>query len=80
MRRAVVAGSIAALFLSRWAFARPRPSPLDPMVRAMQQQQVAAARAAAAAAAEAEQPKRERLLHQPSEEARQAFLEARGRK
>lgn len=29
---AIVGGGILALLLSRWAFARPRPSPLDPML------------------------------------------------
>ena len=28
----IVLGGVAALLLSRWAFARPRPSPLDPML------------------------------------------------
>ncbi len=28
----IVVGGMAALLLSRWAFARPRPSPLDPML------------------------------------------------
>lgn len=29
---AIISGGILALLLSRWAFARPRPSPLDPML------------------------------------------------
>lgn len=40
--RAVVVAGVAALVLSRWAFARPRPSPLDPMFQAYRQQQAAA--------------------------------------
>jgi hypothetical protein len=46
--RAVAAAGLLALVLSRWAFARPRPSPLDPMFRDYARQRRAAAAGAAA--------------------------------
>lgn len=40
---AIVLFSIAALFLSRWLFARPRASPLDPLLESHKRQTIAAA-------------------------------------
>lgn len=37
MQAAIVAGGVLMLWLSRLVFARPKPSPLDPMFRRMQQ-------------------------------------------
>lgn len=55
---AVVAGGVIALLLSRWAFARPRPGPLDPLIAAHQQ---------AMAAAQAQQRERELAIMQQHE-------------
>ena len=43
---AIVCGGILALLLSRWAFARPRPSPLDPMLAHYNRSRAAEAAAA----------------------------------
>lgn len=77
--RAVVVGSIAALVLSRWAFARPRPSPLDPLIAAHQRQ-------AAVSSLEAQKQERADMLRreqgrrlEPSEEARKILEERNAR-
>lgn len=79
--RGVVAAGIAALVLSRWAFSRPRPSPLDPLLTDYRQQMAAAA--AATAARERSQreggahPAGGRFLPGPREEARQELAQKR---
>eukprot|EP00887_Chlorella_sp_A99_P004901 scaffold4.g4901.t1 len=75
VRRGILLGAVAALVLSRWIFARPSPSPLDPMFARMQQQQAAAVTAAAQQQAQA--AARSRLLPQPSEAARGELPAAR---
>lgn len=76
----VAAAGVAALLLSRWAFARPRPSPLDPMLRAYYQREVGIA-AAAQAGAQAQAvargaPGGGRLLGAPDEAARAALRDS----
>lgn len=77
--RAVVVSGIAALVLSRWAFARPKPSPLDPLIAAHQ-------REAIATSLEAQKQERADMLRreqgrrlEPSEEARKALEGRSGR-
>jgi hypothetical protein len=69
--RLTVVGSVMALLLSRWLFARTRPSPLDPLIAAHQREvvaAVAAARKQQAASALAQQQGR---YLEPSQQAKQ---------
>lgn len=69
--RSIVAGSIVALVLSRWLFARSRPSPLDPLIAAHQREAVAAvAEARKQQAANAMAQQRGKYL-EPSQQAKQ---------
>lgn len=61
---AIVTGAIGALCLSRFFFARPRPSPLDPMIR----QAVAERATGAAEQQRAAATQRRHLLQQPDAE------------
>ena len=77
--RSVVAAGVVALVLSRWAFARPRPSPLDPMIRQYRAEMAASAAAAAReqqrAAVQAGQPRK----LEPTDEAREALAQRNSR-
>jgi len=66
--RGVVVGGVLALMMSRWILARPRPSPLDPMLR--QYQQHVAATAAMDANRAAQQTHAKSRALEPSEQAR----------
>ena len=57
---------VLLLFLSRMVFARPRPSPLDPMFRQLNQERTAAVAEQRRSAAEAQQ--RRHVLQQPDAE------------
>lgn len=70
---AVAVGGIVALFLSRWAFARPRPSPLDPMLNAYHRQATSLAQETDAKRRQQETVMRSRSGLQPPEEARKAL-------
>ncbi len=61
MHWALVVGGLAALYLSRAVFARPRPSVLDPALAAYRQERVGMA------AAEEERAAKGRRMYQPGE-------------
>jgi hypothetical protein len=63
---AIGAVGVLLLFLSRMVFARPRPSPLDPMFRQLNQERTAVVAEQRRSAAEAQQ--RRHLLQQPDAE------------
>ncbi|PSC69866.1 hypothetical protein C2E20_6629 [Micractinium conductrix] len=81
VRAAIVVGGAVMLWVSRLLFARPKPSPLDPMFSKLKQERIAALaeqrRAAGAAAAADQQRQRQgHLLKQPDAEHGRALLEA----
>ena len=74
--RGVVAGSVVALALSRWAFARPRPSPLDPVFAAHHREVMREQRNQQQA--QQQQQQRAKRMAEPTEEMKKALLERRG--
>ncbi|KAL4428473.1 hypothetical protein ABPG75_002562 [Micractinium tetrahymenae] len=79
----IVAGGVLMLWLSRLVFARPKPSPLDPMFRRMQQERMAAV-AEQRRMQQMEAQRRQHMLRQPDEARGRALIEqqqaaARGR-
>ena len=77
--RGVVVCSIFALIVSRWAFARPRPSPLDPLLTAHQRESAAASLEARKKQERADMLRQHQGRQlQPPEEARKVLEERRG--
>ncbi|KAL4439196.1 hypothetical protein ABPG77_004098 [Micractinium sp. CCAP 211/92] len=74
VQAAVVAGGVLMLWLSRLVFARPKPSPLDPMFRRMQQERMAAV-AEQRRTQQLESQRRQHMLRQPDEARGRALLE-----
>jgi hypothetical protein len=73
--RAVVFGAVVALLLSRWMFARPRASPLDPLVQEYNQQQQATVAALRAERQRQQQGAGNGRALQPSDDARQEMMQ-----